>query len=85
MISALWQIIRLLDVFGFSTSVNYSTGRPITIPVAKYQFANGIRLQYSRRNEFRVPNYFRWDLSMNLEGSHKKNKLAHSFLVIFYI
>lgn len=61
-----------------STNVAFSTGRPITIPVAKYQYANGVRLQYSRRNEFRIPNYFRWDLSINLEGSHKLKKLAHS-------
>ncbi|WP_170110551.1 TonB-dependent receptor [Flavilitoribacter nigricans] len=64
--------------FSFSTNIAYSTGRPITIPVAKYQYANGVRLQYSRRNEFRVPDYFRWDLSVNLEGSHKLKKLAHS-------
>lgn len=64
--------------FSFSTNIAYSTGRPITIPVAKYQYANGVRLQYSRRNEFRVPDYFRWDLSINLEGNHKLKKIAHS-------
>ena len=64
--------------FSLSSNVSYSTGRPVTVPVAKYQFANGVRLQYSRRNEFRVPDYFRWDLSMNLEGNHKQKKLAHS-------
>lgn len=64
--------------FSFSSNVAFSTGRPITIPVAKYLFANGTRLQYSRRNEFRVPNYFRWDMSFNLEGNHKLKKLAHS-------
>jgi hypothetical protein len=69
---------RLSRRFSFSTNVAYSTGRPITIPVAKYQYADGVRLQYSRRNEFRVPDYFRWDLSVNLEGNHKRKKLAHS-------
>lgn len=64
--------------FSLSSNVAYSTGRPVTIPVAKYFFANGTRLQYSRRNEFRVPDYFRWDISMNLEGNHKLKKLAHS-------
>ena len=62
----------------FSTNLAYSTGRPITIPVAKYQFANGVRLQYSQRNEFRVPDYFRWDISLNLQGNHKKRKFAHN-------
>ena len=64
--------------FSISTNLTYSTGRPVTIPVAKYLFANGLRLQYSRRNEFRVPDYFRWDISMNLEGNHRLKKLAHS-------
>ncbi|MFT4568117.1 MAG: hypothetical protein ACI9FN_003086, partial [Saprospiraceae bacterium] len=69
---------RISKRFSASTTFNYSTGRPITLPVAKYEFANGIQLQYSRRNEFRVPDYMRLDLSLNLEGNHKKNKLAHS-------
>jgi len=69
---------RVSRRFSISNNLIYSTGRPITIPVAKYQFSGGTRLQYSKRNEFRVPNQFRWDLSINLEGNHKKKKLAHS-------
>lgn len=64
--------------FSLSSNIVYSTGRPITVPVAKYTFANGVRLQYSQRNEFRMPYYFRWDLSVNIEGNHKIKKLAHS-------
>lgn len=69
---------RISRRFRVSSNLIYSTGRPITVPVAKYQFAGGTRLQYSNRNEFRVPDQFRWDLSVNLEGNHKKKKLAHS-------
>ncbi|MFT6807795.1 MAG: hypothetical protein ACJA01_001017 [Saprospiraceae bacterium] len=69
---------RISRRFGISSNLIYSTGRPITIPVAKYQFSGGTRLQYSNRNEYRVPDQFRWDLSINLEGNHKKQKLAHS-------
>jgi hypothetical protein len=64
--------------FNFSLNVTYSTGRPITIPLAKYE-VNGVqRTYYSLRNEFRIPDYFRTDLSVNIEGNHKIKKLAHS-------
>lgn len=64
--------------FNFSLNFTYSTGRPITIPLAKYS-VNGIeRTYYSDRNEFRIPDYFRTDFSVNIEGNHKIRKLAHS-------
>ncbi|MDO7850794.1 TonB-dependent receptor [Hymenobacter convexus] len=64
----------------FSTSVNatYSTGRPITLPLAKYYLNNSLRVYYSDRNAYRVPDYYRVDLALNIEGSHKVKKLAHS-------
>lgn len=63
-----------------SLSVNftYSTGRPITIPIGKYTYEGSERLAYSERNEFRIPDYYRADLSLNIEGNHKIKKLAHS-------
>lgn len=60
-----------------SANVVYSTGRPITYPTALY-LQNGIQtLHYSKRNEYRVPDYFRVDLSISLEGNLKKDKVAH--------
>jgi len=65
--------------FSFSGTLTYSTGRPITYPVAKYQFRNATLAHYSFRNEYRVPDYFRVDVSVNLEGNLRSKKLAHSF------
>jgi hypothetical protein len=64
----------------FSTSLNfnYSTGRPITLPLSKYYLGNSLRVYYSDRNAYRVPDYLRLDLALNIEGSHKVKKLAHS-------
>ncbi|MBC6988777.1 TonB-dependent receptor [Hymenobacter sp. BT491] len=64
----------------FSTSLNftYNTGRPITLPLAKYYDGNSIRVYYSERNAYRVPDYYRADFAMNIEGNHKVKKLAHS-------
>jgi len=36
------------------------------------------RVFYSDRNAYRIPDYFRTDISINFEGNHKVKKLAHS-------
>ncbi|RYU79587.1 TonB-dependent receptor [Hymenobacter persicinus] len=62
-----------------STSLNltYSTGRPITLPLVKYTVGNATRVFYSDRNAYRVPDYYRADFALNIEGNHKIKKLAH--------
>ena len=64
----------------FTTSLNivYSTGRPITLPIAIYYQGGAQRVYYSDRNEYRIPDYFRVDLSFNIEGNHKTKKLTHN-------
>jgi hypothetical protein len=61
-----------------STTLDYSTGRPITYPVAKYKLGDQVILHYSKYNQYRIPDYFRMDLSLTLEGNLKKNKPFHS-------
>lgn len=63
----------------FSSNFVYQTGRPVTFPTGNYQFNGGEYVLYSDRNQFRIPDYYRLDIGFNLEGNHKKNKLAHSF------
>jgi hypothetical protein len=61
-----------------SSNVIYSTGRPITYPAARYSVRNMTLIHYTFRNEYRIPDYFRWDMAINLEGNLKSRKLAHS-------
>ncbi len=63
-----------------SLSLNavYSTGRPITLPIALFNQAGSQRVYYSERNQYRIPDYIRCDLSLNIEGTHRVNKIAHS-------
>jgi hypothetical protein len=69
--------IKLNKRISFSGNIVYSTGRPITYPTAIY-YQNGQQfLHYSKRNEYRIPDYFRTDLSFVLEGNLRKNKLIH--------
>ena len=64
----------------YSLSVNmvYSTGRPITLPLAIVQSGGASTLYYSDRNEYRIPDYFRTDISVNMDGNHKMNKKTHN-------
>ena len=64
--------------FSLSLNMTYSTGRPITLPLAKYDLNGAKRLYYSDRNQYRIPDYFRTDFALNIEGNHKIKKLAHS-------
>lgn len=69
---------RFSHRFSASLTSAYSTGRPITLPVARYYMNGAYRMFYAHRNSFRIPDYFRSDLSINIEGNHKVKKLAHS-------
>lgn len=63
--------------FSLSVNMDYSTGRPVTIPVSKYSYAGGQRLFYSDRNGYRIPDYFRLDLALIVEPSHYLKQLTH--------
>lgn len=68
--------------FSLSLNCDYSTGRPITLPVSKYEYAGGEFLYYSDRNSMRIPDYFRMDASFNIEPSHHLTLLTHSSISI---
>ncbi len=70
---------KLTKRFSLSTNFVYQTGRPVTVPVGNYIFNGAEYVLYSDRNEYRIPDYIRLDVGLNIEGNHKINKLAHSF------
>lgn len=63
--------------FSFSADYTYSTGRPITYPVATYPMYSNILIHYSDRNKYRIPDYSRLDLSFQVSGNLKLHKIAH--------
>ncbi len=65
--------------YSLSSNFIYQTGRPITYPVGTYVYNNATYTLYSDRNAFRIPDYYRLDIGINIEGNHKMKKLAHSF------
>ena len=65
--------------YSVSSNFSYQTGRPITYPIGTYTYGNAEYTLYSDRNKYRIPDYFRLDIGINVEGNHKIKKLAHSF------
>ncbi|MBQ0123340.1 MAG: TonB-dependent receptor [Bacteroidales bacterium] len=71
--------------YSLSVNFDYSTGRPVTLPVGKYQYAGGTRLVYSDRNSYRIPDYMRLDLAIIIEPGHYLKQLTHlSFTIGCY-
>lgn len=65
-----------------SSTFNFSTGRPITYPVAKYTFRDRQLIHYTDRNEYRIPNYMRWDVSATIYENLKSKKLMHNSISV---
>jgi hypothetical protein len=57
-----------------SANFTYSTGRPITLPEYKYSTGGEILVVFSKRNEYRIPDYHRLDLSISFDESLRKKK-----------
>ena len=63
--------------FSFSSNYTWSTGRPITYPIATYNMYGDLYVNYSDRNKYRIPDYSRLDLSFKISGNLKAHRLAH--------
>ncbi|MDL2299915.1 carboxypeptidase-like regulatory domain-containing protein, partial [Bacteroides sp. OttesenSCG-928-E20] len=75
---------KITHRYSFSVNLDYSTGRPITIPAGKFydRELNTTHMYYTDRNSYRIPDYFRTDVSFNIEPSHKLSLLTHSSISI---
>ncbi|MHA4845455.1 TonB-dependent receptor [Flavitalea antarctica] len=69
---------RFTHRFSVSLTTTYSTGRPITVPIGRYYYGGSQRALFADRNQYRIPDYFRMDLSMNLDGNHKVKQKTHN-------
>lgn len=65
----------------FASIFTYQTGKPVTYPLSVYYVNGSPVLDYSERNAYRIPDYFRADFSLTIEGNLRKNKPLHSSLI----
>ncbi len=74
-----YRVNRRLSLSG---NLVYNTGRPVTYPVSSYYLNGQEIINFSDRNAYRLPDYFRVDLSVNLEGNLRAKKSLHSFWMV---
>jgi hypothetical protein len=59
----------------FNVNFSYSSGRPISGPVGKFDDRNVLGVPiFDEVNNFRIPDFHRLDLSMNIFPGYRKNK-----------
>jgi hypothetical protein len=66
-----WQFTRRVRL-GFNFT--YSTGRPVTLPEGSYRVGGIDIASFSDRNQYRIPDYHRLDISFSVDGNLKKKK-----------
>ncbi len=77
------HIVSLVANYKFNQRVSisltstYSTGRPVTYPLGVFDMGGAQRVYYSERNAFRIPDFFRTDVSMIIENNHRLTQLLH--------
>lgn len=76
-IVASYDITKRINV---SANWVYSTGAPVTFPVGRYEYGNMIVPIYSDRNEYRLPDYHRMDLSVTYKFGVDKTRGLRSEL-----
>ncbi|OFY18606.1 MAG: collagen-binding protein [Bacteroidetes bacterium GWF2_29_10] len=52
----------------------YSSGAPVTFPTGRFEYGNKVAPVYSDRNSYRMPNYHRMDISLNIDGKKKEGR-----------
>ena len=63
--------------YSLSANLDYATGRPVTLPIGTFEYNGGQWLAYSQRNTYRIPDYFRLDLAVNIDPGHYLKRLTH--------
>ncbi|MEM1407967.1 MAG: TonB-dependent receptor plug domain-containing protein, partial [Bacteroidota bacterium] len=78
-------VYQLNDRWSLSGNFIYATGAPTTYPVGRYEFAGLVIPQFESRNQQRLPDYHRLDVSATLKGKKRRWKNGgHEWVFGFY-
>jgi hypothetical protein len=75
---------QLSDDWSLGANFTYSTGRPVSIPISKYDVGSIAVAEFSERNQYRIPDYHRLDLSLNFDPHNSNKKVKSSWTIGLY-
>jgi hypothetical protein len=76
---------KITNRWSMGANFQFTTGRPITVPQAKFTVDNTTVAYFSQRNEYRIPDYHRMDVSFTHENRLKKTQRFKSkWIISFY-
>ncbi|MGB3465995.1 MAG: carboxypeptidase-like regulatory domain-containing protein [Cyclobacteriaceae bacterium] len=76
---------KLSNRWKINANFTYSSGRPFTGPDVRFRYNGQVLTYFANRNQFRIPDYHRLDLSITMEPGLKKEKLLDgSWTLSFY-
>lgn len=72
---------QLSSQLSLNMNFTYSTGRPVSIPISKYEVGAIAIGEFSNRNQYRIPDFHRMDVSFNYDpkSSNKRFKSSWTF------
>jgi hypothetical protein len=76
-----WRYTLTKKIF-FTGLFTYHTGRPVSLPIAAFDFNNVPVTIFSERNNYRIPTYHRLDVALVIEGSQRRKKAWEGIWVI---
>lgn len=62
----------------------YSTGRPVSIPISKYDVGAISIGEFSNRNQYRIPDFHRMDVSFNYDPESSNKRFKSSWIFGLY-
>jgi len=78
-----WKLAFTRRIF-FTGNFTYHTGRPITIPQSAFIFENTAVTYFSKRNQYRIPDYHRLDMALVIENGYKRKSWKSSWTISVY-
>lgn len=75
---------QLSDDWTLSGNFTYSTGRPVSIPISKYEVGAIAVAEFSERNQYRIPDYHRLDLALTYDPQSTNKQLRSSWTFGLY-